>query len=396
MSFPARSRPGRKRACVRSDRVWVSDKGNGYCIRYFKNKIEPKAGIAVVIFQGDFVGSIWKNGKPIKPKYEVNYDGKPLFEATRALTTRSTTNSLIFVSRLGTLGSSGDHKQKFKPVESRVINSALDQIKQRHGLSGFVLVGHSGGALLVANLLAKRSDIKCAVMNSGAHDAHKYAEDSGFDSRVWAVWENPVDSIASLKPSATQYYVMAGLGDQVRPPAYQEMFADALSMKSANVHYLLVRKRGDPHNLQNEAIRVADLCANGATLSEITKGLNLVDKRYRLQLVKWLESGSYASGFRCFLGFKVGNHSESDIADLSIGLAYFGKRGRVGGEITHMERLPAGARREFGQTIPTACNTIGEVRLQSAQAGRPSSEGRDELKKAFTAFSMVYWISFDN
>ena len=62
-----------------------------------------------------------------------------------------------------------------------------------------MLVGHSGGAQLVANLLAKRSDIKCAVMNSGAHDVYKYAEDMGFDSTVWALWENPVESGAVWK-----------------------------------------------------------------------------------------------------------------------------------------------------------------------------------------------------
>src|SRR5262249_55181249 len=188
--------------CVRPDRVWVTDKGNGYCIRYFKNDVEPKAGIAVVIFQGDYVAIGWKDGKRVKPYYTVNYDGKVAFRVTRELTTRSKNNLMIFVSRPGTLGSSGDHKQKFKHAESRVINSALDQIKERQGLSGFVLVGHSGGALLVANLLAKRSDIKCAVMDSGAHDVYRYAEDAGFDSAVWALWENPVLSIANLKPSS--------------------------------------------------------------------------------------------------------------------------------------------------------------------------------------------------
>lgn len=63
--------------CVRPDRVWVVDKGNGYCIRFFKNNVEPKAGIAVVIFQGDYVAIGWKDGKRLKkPTYGVDYDGK--------------------------------------------------------------------------------------------------------------------------------------------------------------------------------------------------------------------------------------------------------------------------------------------------------------------------------
>jgi predicted esterase len=382
--------------CVRPDRVWVTDKGKGYCIRYFKNDVKPKAGIAVVIFQGDYVAIGWQDGKRIKPSYLADYDGKAAFRVTRELVTRSKKNLMIFVSRLGTLGSSGDHKQKFKPVESRVINSALDQIKERLGLNGFVLVGHSGGALLVANLLAKRSDIKCAVMNSGAHDVYKYAEDSGFDSTIWALWENPVASIANLKPSSTQYYVIAGVGDKVRPPAYQEMFADALAMKGADVHYLLVRKRGDPHNLQSEAIKAADLCASGGTVAEIKKGFNVVDKRYRLQLVKWLETGNYSTGFRCHLGFKVGNFSPSDLTGLTIALSYSGK-GRIGTEVTHMERLTAGETREFEQTISTNCDKILEVHLQSANAEDPPAKGnKDSLKKTFTAFSKLWWITFEN
>jgi pimeloyl-ACP methyl ester carboxylesterase len=383
--------------CVRPDRVWVTDKGNGYCIRYFKNDVEPKAGIAVVIFQGDYVAIGWKDGKRVKPYYVPNYDGKAAFRVTRELTTRSKNNLTISVSRPGTLGSSGDHKQKFKTAESRVINSALDQIKQRHGLSGFVLVGHSGGALLAANLLAKRSDIKCAVMNSGAHDVHKYAEDSGFDPTIWALWENPVESIANLKPSSTQYYVIAGVGDKIRPPAYQEMFADALAMKGADVHYLLVRKRGDPHNLQDEAMKAADLCASGGTLTEIKKGFNVVDKRYRLQLVKWLETGDYASGMHCHLGFRLGNHSGSGVPELTVALAYFGRKGRIGTEVTRLERIPSGATRGFQQTVSTDCRKIDEVRLHSVQTEKPAAKAiRDGLKKTFTAFSMVYWISFDN
>ncbi len=383
--------------CVRPDRVWVTDKGNGYCIRYFKNDVKPKAGIAVVIFQGDYVAIGWKDGKRIKPTYLVDYDGKVAFRVTRELTTRSKKNLMIVVSRPGTLGSSGDHKQKFKRAESRVINSALDQIKERLGLSGFVLVGHSGGALLAANLLAKRSDIKCAVMNSGAHDVYKYAEDSGFDPTIWALWENPVESIVNLKPSATQYYVIAGVGDKVRPPAYQEMFAEALAAKGADVHYLLVRKRGDPHNLQDEAIKAADLCASGGNLAEIKKGMNVLDKRYRLQLLqKWLETGSFASGFRCHLSFKLGNYSPSELAGLKIALNYSGRKGRIGTEIAHMAHLQAGETRTFQQTISTKCSEIQKVRLQSADAEQPPAKDmQGGLKKAFTAFSMGR-IAFEN
>jgi len=197
-------------------------------------------------------------------------------------------------------------------------------------------------------------------------------------------------------PFGGRPHIIAGVGDKVRPPAYQEMFAEALAMKGADVHYLLVRKRGDPHNLQDEAIKAADLCASGGTLAEIKKGMNVLDKRYRLQLVKWLETGGYANGFKCHLGFKIGNYSPSDLAGLTIALSYSGRKGRIGTEIAHMAHLPAGETRGFGQTISTNCNKIQEVHLQSVNAENPPVKGnKDSLKKAFTAFSKL-WIAFEN
>jgi hypothetical protein len=62
-----------------------------------------------------------------------------------------------------------------------------------------------------------------------------------------------------------------------------------------------------------------------------------------------------------------------------------------------MERLPAGETRAFEQTISTECSRIQEVRLQSAQTEKPpAKDSKDGLKKAFTAFSMLHWIAFDN
>jgi hypothetical protein len=57
--------------------------------------------------------------------------------------------------------------------------------------------------------------------------------------------------------------------------------------------------------------------------------MNVVDKRYRLQLVKWLETGGYANGFNCHPGFKLGNYSPSDLTGLTIALSYSGRKGLI-------------------------------------------------------------------
>jgi predicted esterase len=173
------------------------------------------------------------------------------------------------------LGSSGDHKEKYKRYESRVMNAAIDQIKDRYQIRELVLAGHSGGATLVANLLAKRVDVKCAVMGSGAIALHDYAYDSGFASDVWGTWEDPMLSVKRIGTSQTEYYVLAGQGDTIRPPKYQKMYADALTGKGLNVHYLVLRKRGDAHDLVSEALKVAVACAKGRSFEQVRRQLKL-------------------------------------------------------------------------------------------------------------------------
>jgi hypothetical protein len=72
----------------------------------------------------------------------------------------------ILLSRPGIFGSSGEHTQRRRELEPRLMNAALDELKARHGIAEFVLVGLSGGGHIVASLLGWRSDIVCAVPTS--------------------------------------------------------------------------------------------------------------------------------------------------------------------------------------------------------------------------------------
>lgn len=70
---------------------------------------------------------------------------------------------LVLLSRPGIFGSSGEHKQRRREPEARLMSAALDAIKARHGIQELGLVGLSGGGHTVASLLGWRSDIVCAV-----------------------------------------------------------------------------------------------------------------------------------------------------------------------------------------------------------------------------------------
>jgi hypothetical protein len=72
----------------------------------------------------------------------------------------------MLLSRPGTFGSSGEHKQRRRLLEPQLMSAALDEVKARHGISDLVLVGLSGGGHTVASLIGWRSDIVCAVPTS--------------------------------------------------------------------------------------------------------------------------------------------------------------------------------------------------------------------------------------
>jgi hypothetical protein len=133
--------------------VWVKTMGRNLCIRYYLSMAGGQGPRPVVFLQGD---------APSTKEVDVsNYIG----DADRISKNAKTTG--IYLARIGRDGSSGSHADRHTNLELQATNAALDVIKQRYGFEGFHLYGHSGGANLVAALLALRRDIGCAVPADG-------------------------------------------------------------------------------------------------------------------------------------------------------------------------------------------------------------------------------------
>jgi pimeloyl-ACP methyl ester carboxylesterase len=81
----------------------------------------------------------------------------------------------VFIARPGTYGSAGKHHT----TRGRPVEAALIALKQRYGIRSWSLGGHSGGGTLVAEMLARRSDLRCAVISSGAASYRAYLEARG-------------------------------------------------------------------------------------------------------------------------------------------------------------------------------------------------------------------------
>jgi pimeloyl-ACP methyl ester carboxylesterase len=86
----------------------------------------------------------------------------------------------ILLGRPGTYGSGGKHCTiRGRQIKADLVNAALDGLKKRYGIRAWALGGHSGGGTLVAEMLARRDDLRCAVISSGASAYRAYLQARG-------------------------------------------------------------------------------------------------------------------------------------------------------------------------------------------------------------------------
>jgi hypothetical protein len=129
--------------CAPSTHVWVADGEDAFCIRFFTNHVKPTTGAAIFFFNGDFLASDWDStghSKGVLFDYKGE-TGLTLFKKTNALVEQPRHLALVYVSRPGTTGSSGDHKYKYWPQESHCLDSIRDSVDAR------IALGQSRGAV---------------------------------------------------------------------------------------------------------------------------------------------------------------------------------------------------------------------------------------------------------
>lgn len=142
-----------------SNGVWaVADTGETACLRYWAAGLGPgtSAQRAVVYFSGD----VWAGGRAT-PAYTATTEDA----LARAAVKWADRLGLpyVFLARPGTYGASGDHMERRRPAESRLVSAALDVLKARWGIGEYIVVGISGGGHVTSSLVTLRNDIVCAV-----------------------------------------------------------------------------------------------------------------------------------------------------------------------------------------------------------------------------------------
>jgi pimeloyl-ACP methyl ester carboxylesterase len=147
----------------------------------------------------------------------------------------------------------------YTPEVVDAVATALAELKGRYSPRWVVLVGHSGGAAILANLLGRSGAIADAALlvscpcDLAAWRKHMQQVKGG------SIWERPVRSLSpiavidGIAPS-TGIWMLVGSDDEVTPPALTLAYAEALRKHGGSVNVTVAP--GLPHNILLEPVTI--------------------------------------------------------------------------------------------------------------------------------------------
>ncbi len=208
------------------DGLWAVAGSRRECIRYAAAGLERRGATALVYVPGDPEGASYRfaGGQGIRRPGEraLRADGRGATRRSRSAERRHKRGPVILLARPGMHGSSGDHAQdRQTEAEVQLISEALTQLRQRFGFKDFAAFGFSSGGVVVANLLTRRADIRCAVIASAPLDLAEFYQSprEGEVPDIYALrggLADPMRSVSSIRADAT-IFVIGDRGDRTVP-----------------------------------------------------------------------------------------------------------------------------------------------------------------------------------
>ncbi|MEJ1158815.1 hypothetical protein [Prosthecomicrobium sp. N25] len=250
--------------------VFVEALGERICIRYYMSG--PAQGrSATVFFPGDSFGADPKGRLVPDPGYLTQ--APEYLDAAVRVWSQRLGSPVIFFGRMGLHGSSGWHGNRRTRLEVAVTRAALDAIKVREGVTGFAVVGQSGGGLLAAAALAARDDVSCAAIASAPLDFNAFARRFGITVRLdgkRAHYDGLADVPAAAARTGSRVIVLTDPDDKDVPASTQTPYVEALRAAGARPLHLFTAGRLN-HALTEKAMFATALCLSGKPDQEIEK-----------------------------------------------------------------------------------------------------------------------------
>jgi len=254
------------------------------CIRYFPSANARGAETAVIFMHGDVLSGSIAHAR----EAYLKASSRSLQIARADRSAKEIGLPVIRIARPGTYGSTGaSHlRERRMPVETHLMNAALDAIKNNYGYQRIQLTGLSGGGGLVGAVLTLgRTDIDCAVVGSGAVSIKTRARllgskeaQRGLDQTgqpLSAVYD-PIDHIAGIKPdSRRRVFVLGDPQDSAVGFESQQEFQQKLVAAGVPATLLTAAAvDAKHHELAPEALRVAAWCKSGIPDAQIQTRLD--------------------------------------------------------------------------------------------------------------------------
>ncbi|MBL6458231.1 hypothetical protein JMJ55_23110 [Belnapia sp. T6] len=262
------------------DAFWVETNRRRECLRYAAGGAAGVSPVALLHLPGDPPGIVYRAAAGrvqidrVSEFYEQDAGSRRLAAGILASTMQGM--PVFLIARPGMHGSSGNHAQDRHTLdELELVNGAVDALKRRYGFRDVVLSGFSSGGLLVANLLARRSDIRCAVIASAPLDLAQFRRrPDGIVADDFALREgdlaDPMRSVAATRSHA-EIFVIGDRRDRSVPHAAWIGWSAAARRQGLRVHEAETRGLDRPelgpartyHITSGRSLEAAYGCATG-------------------------------------------------------------------------------------------------------------------------------------
>ncbi|UOQ66150.1 alpha/beta hydrolase family protein [Hymenobacter volaticus] len=141
----------------------------------------------------------------------------------------------------------------YTPEVVAAVAAALTELRQRYHADRLVVAGHSGGAAITANVLARYPNcIDAALLASCPCDVPRWRQHMQQLDGGEAIWEAPVRSLSPLaladSVDATRpITLLVGTADSVAPPRFSRTYWQALRRRHSPAR--LVQLPGEGHEI---------------------------------------------------------------------------------------------------------------------------------------------------